>query len=78
MEPNMSDFHEMDLSSVDLGTLAPDQWDLLKREVNRRAHAARAAFFREMLGRLRFRRRRSHANGFWRATVSADPYRQQR
>jgi hypothetical protein len=43
----------MDLSRIDLTTLPPEQWEPLKAEVRRRAHAERAQMLRAVFARLR-------------------------
>jgi hypothetical protein len=42
-----------DLSSTDLRSLTPAEWDALKREVQRRAHAGRADVLRAAAGAIR-------------------------
>jgi hypothetical protein len=48
----MEKLRERDLSTIDLRTITLDDWEDLKREVARRAHAERTAATRELVRRL--------------------------
>lgn len=51
----MLDMHrlrECDLSTIDVRSLSPEEWDAVKREVVRRAHAERASMLRHVIARL--------------------------
>jgi hypothetical protein len=51
-EPIMEKLGERDLSTIDLRTISPEEWQDVKREVVRRARAERARVMRELLRRL--------------------------
>ena len=51
---------ENDLSKIDIRALTPAEWEALKREVVRRAHAERARSIRAFVRWLRFRWTRMH------------------
>jgi hypothetical protein len=44
---------ECDLSAIDIRTITPEEWEAVKREVLRRAHAERAKVMRDLIKRLR-------------------------
>jgi hypothetical protein len=48
---NLANLSERDLSTIDTGTLTPAEWDALKREVVRRAHAGRSRLVLDLIGR---------------------------
>jgi hypothetical protein len=43
---------ERDLSTIDIRTIGPEEWQAVKREVARRAHAERAQTMRILIGWL--------------------------
>jgi hypothetical protein len=55
---------ELDLLAVDTRTISLAQWEAIKREAVRRAHAERAKFVRDLARRLRF---------WWQARSGATP-----
>jgi hypothetical protein len=54
---------ERDLSQIDLRTLSAEEWDGVKREVNRRAHAERKRVMRAVVVRLARLARRGMETG---------------
>jgi hypothetical protein len=46
---------DIDLSTVNIRALTPAQWDLIKREVKRRASAERSKLVADFIARLRAR-----------------------
>ena len=40
--PNVSNLGKLDLSAIDVRTMTPEEWDAVKQEAARRAHAERA------------------------------------
>jgi hypothetical protein len=50
---NVEHLAKIDLSTFDLRTLTPEEWDAVKREATRRAHAERAKLMRGLLKELR-------------------------
>lgn len=62
----MPDRFEADLSKVDLKSLTSAEWDALKREVHRRAHAERRRLMRSLCaGAVRSLKRESAAVRAW-------------
>jgi hypothetical protein len=53
-EPNGPPFGTLDVLAVDIHTISPAQWETIKREIARRAHAERAKVMRDLARRLRF------------------------
>jgi hypothetical protein len=49
----MEKLSERDLSAIDMRTIAPEEWEDVKREVVRRARAERARVMRELFERLK-------------------------
>jgi len=50
---NVKHLGRIDLSTIDLRTMTPDEWDAVKREAARRAHAERAKLMRGVVKELR-------------------------
>ena len=51
-DSNMQKHGEIDLQNLDYRTLTHEQWELLKRQVIRRAHAERAKVVRRIFAAL--------------------------
>ena len=52
---NILELGATDLSAIDVRTLTPEEWQALKQEVNRRAHAERVQVMRGLVTWLRSR-----------------------
>jgi hypothetical protein len=50
---NETHLRKLDLSTIDVRTLTPEEWDAVKREAARRAHAERAKLMRGLVKELR-------------------------
>jgi hypothetical protein len=63
--PDIVKLRECDLSTIDMRTLGPEEWAVVKREVVRRAYAERTKVLRHLIGWLRSRwsARSNYADG---------------
>lgn len=50
--PNAAKLSQKDLSTIDLRTVTPEDWEAIKHEVNRRAHAERARVIKAVVAWL--------------------------
>jgi hypothetical protein len=49
---NISELSKLDLSTIDVRKIRPEEWDAVRREVTRRAHVERAEMMRRLIKRL--------------------------